>query len=412
MYTYKRAVGINRLMPRGEELLDISAIQTKDLFTQFDKLIIVFRDELAFQDVAMDASYYQNQLTTFTGVIQDWLTANASVPLITSNKLPGSEYRFVTCHDIQYKWFSLLPGDVSRGDDHQEHLTVHNAPDIRVVKTDGSAVEYDKLVSRSLWTVNNHLVRAVEGNECIYLLNAGRHFNINDNIHVTSLNFNTVSELKTYPITREMIQFEGHDTYNFLHVTSPVSLKGKTVWASIGGRLYLNDVLQVRGENSMAVRTELVDWFSRIFDSKDWLDLENIIPPERQVVNEDFFSTEDFFVKLLTNPSSFLIVLDNPHLYTEVKPLITYQYPFTYLTEEKRPLPLLTGGGLLPKYFTRKIINRRLLDINIGTQRKYLNEKTGPYNEGHVFHGYTNRYKPSTLHTGYILKIRGLIQED
>lgn len=412
MYTYKRAVGISRSVPRGEELLDISAVQTKDLFAQFDKLIIVIHDELAFQDVALDASYYQNQLTSFTGVVQDWLTANASVPLITSNDLPGSEHRFATYHDIQYKWFSLLPGDVNRGDDHQEHLTVHNAKDIRVTKTDGSAVDYKKLVNRTLWTVNNHLVRAVEGNECVYLLNAGKHFNVSDNIHVGNINFNTVSELTCYPITKEMIQYEGHDTYRFLHITSPVSFKGKTVWASIGGRLYLNDILQIRGENSAAINTEMVDWFSRIFDSKDFIDLSSIIDKERQVVSDDFFSTEEFFTKLLTDPSSFLIVFDNPHLYTEVKPLVVYQYPFTYHTGETRPLPFLTGGGLIPKYFTRKIINRRLLDLDIGTQRKYVNETTGPYNEGHLFHGYTNRYKPSALHTGYFLYIRGLIQED
>jgi hypothetical protein len=412
MYTYKRAVGINRLMPRGEELLDISVIQTKDLFTQFDNLIIVIYDELAFQEVALDAQYYQNQLISFTGVIQDWLTANASVPLITSNTLPGTEYRYVTSHDIQYQWFSLKPGDASLGDDHQDLLTVHNADDIRVTKTDGSAVEYDKLVDRSLWTVNNHLVRAVEGTDCIYLLGAGKHFRINDNIHINSLNFNTVSKLKCYPITPEMIQLETHDTYRFLHITSPVSLVGKTVWASIGGRLYLNDVLQQRGENSMAVNTEMVDWFSRIFDSKDYIDLSSIIDKDRQVVPEDFFSTEDFFTKLLTDQSSFLIVLDNQHLYVETKPLVVYQYPFTYHTEETRPLPFLTGGGLFPKYWTRKIINRRLLDLDIGTQRKYVNESTGSYNEGHVFHGYTNRFKPSALHTGYLLYIRGLIQED
>jgi len=412
MYTYKRAVGINRLVPRGEELLDISAIQTKDLFTKFDNLIIVIYDEMTFQEVALDASYYQNQLTSFTGVIQAWLTSKASVPLITSNKLPGTEYRYVTSHDIQYKWFSLLPGDASKGDDHQDLLTVHNADDIRVTKTDGSAVEYDKLVERSLWTVNNHLVRAVEGTDCIYLLGAGKHFRISDNLHVNSLNFNTVSNLKCYPITDDMLQLETFDTYRFLHVTSPVSLVGKTVWASIGGRLYLNDVLQVRGDNSVAVNTEMVDWFSRIFDSKDYIDLESIIDKERKVVPDDFFNTEEFFSKLLTDQSSFLIVLDNPHLYVETKPLVVYQYPFTYHTEETRPLPFLTGGGLFPKYWTRKIINRRLLDLDIGTQRKYVNETTGPYNEGHVFHGYTNRFKPSALHTGYLLYIRGLIQED
>jgi len=130
------------------------------------------------------------------------------------------------------------------------------------------------------------------------------------------------------------------------------------------------------------------------------------------VVGKDFFQTEEFFLNLLTDRSSFLVVLDNPHLYSYTVPLVNYLYPFTYHTEETRDIPLLTGGGLLPKYFKRKIINRRLLDIDIGVQRLYVNKTTGIRNEGNLFHGFTNRFKPSELHQGYLLYIRGLIQGD
>lgn len=411
MYTYKQAIGINRLTPRGEELLDISSIQTRTLYSLFDNLRIIITDTLIERDVLLDSTAYQNDLVGFNGTIQQWLDTKATVALKVSNTIPGLEYRFVTTHDIQYRGFSLRPGDVNRGDDAQDLLTAGQAPDIRVVRTDNTDVDWDKLLSRSLWVMNGHLVKAVKGTRCLYLLGAGKHFNVDDNIHVNCLNFNTVSSLKTHDIKEEAIKFENKDTYRFLHVKSPVSLKGKTVWMSIGGRLYLNDVVQANSENSVSIRTEKVDWFSAIFDSKKLIDLSSVIDKDRNTTDGQFFNTESFFKKLLTDKSSFFIILDNPYLYTSLEPLTTYQYPFTYHTEETRPIPLITGHGLIPKYFTRKIINRRLLDIDIGIQKLYVNKTTGLHNEGGLYHDATNRFSPSRLSKGYHLYIRGLIQE-
>lgn len=410
MYTYKRAVGVNQLIPRGEELLDISTVPTKDLFRLYSKLTVVVTDGLAQRDVAIDALFYFNELAVFVGTIQQWLDTKATVVLQTSNKLPGTDYRFVTTHDIQYKWFTLYPGDARIAEDRQALLNKTSARDIRVIKTDRTAVDYKALVNRSLWSINGHLVRAVEGDNSIYLINAGRHYNVNDNAHVNCLNFNTISTLKTYPVTEEAINFEDKGTYRFLRLKTPVSLKGKTVWMSLGGRLCLADVIEENGEFGVTVRTEKIDWFSQIFDSKALIDLTSVIDSEREVVGKDFFNTAEFFKALLLDPSTFFIVLDNPHLYVSVEPIATYSYPFTYHTEELKRVPLMLGNGLLPKYNVRKIVNRRLLDIDIGNQKLYLNQKTGVNNEGDLFHGFTNRFSPSTLYQGYLLYIRGLMQ--
>lgn len=408
MYTYKRAVGISQLDPKGEELVDISAIPAKDLFTQFSSLIIVVTDGLISQDVAIDLATYRGELATYTGTIQAWLNTKATVVLKTSNTLPGSEYRFVTSHDIQYEWFSLLPGDASLGDDRQDKLDVHSAPDIRVRKTDNTDVDYQALVDNALWTYNGHLCRAVKGDNCIHLLNAGKHFHVADHGHVNCLNFNTVSKLKTYGIATADVRFEDKGTYQFLHYKAPVSLVGKTVWMSIGGRLFFDDVVQVKGEKGITIRTDRVNWPIRIFDSKEVIDLSSVIDKERQVVPSDFFTTESFFKSLFTDPSSFLIVLDNPNLYVDVKPITTYHHPYTYHTAEERKIPLMTGGGLLPKFFTRRIINRRLLDIDLGVRTRYVNNPAGPLNEGNLYHTFTNRFHPSDYHQGFQLYIRGV----
>lgn len=412
MYTYKRAVGVNQVLPRGEELLDISTYTTKALVNTFSELRIVIQDGLYGRDVTLDMTDYQNEFLSFNGTIQAWLDTQSTVPLKTSNVLPGNEYRYVTTHDIQYRWFSLYPGDARLSEDRQEHLDTASAPDIRVIKTDRTAVDYPALAERSLWTINGHLVRAVADANAVYLLNAGKHFNVDDNIHINSLNFNTVSKLKTFPLTKEMVQFEDKDTYRFIHLNAPVSLKGKTVWMSIGGRLYLDDIVQVISEQTVALNTEKVDWFTRIFDSKELIDLSSVIDKKRTVVDKRFFATQTFWEALLTDPSTFFIVLDNPKIHVAVEPIVAYRYPFTYHTEEKRPIPLLTANGLLPKYFTRKIINRRLLDIDIGTEKRYLNKTTGVTNGGNTYHGYTNRFKPNKLHNAYLLYIRSVIQED
>lgn len=412
MYTYKRAVGVSRRSPKGDELLDIAGIPCNTLFTEYSRLLIVVLDGYSNKDVAIDLQYYLVDLGVFTGDIQAWLNTKASTPLKTEPKLPGDRYRYVTTQDIQYKEFSLLPGNALAGDDSQDMYTTADAPDIRVVKTDNSEVDWTALVERALWTINGHMVRAVKGNRCLYLLNAGKHFNVDDNIHVNCLNFNTVSKLSTRPIAAGDIKFEIIDGVKYLHVSSKVSLKDKTVWMSIGGRLYQNDVVQPRGNDSFAIKINKVDWFSAIFDSKRLIDLSSVIDKDRMVVPAEFFSTEEFFTKLFTDISSFMVIFDNPRLYASLVPLTSYLYPFTYHTEETRQIPLLTGNGLLPKYYVRRIINRRLLDIDIGVQRIYANKTTGIHNEGNLYHGFTNRHDPSKLHSGYLLYIRAIVQGD
>lgn len=410
MYTYERAVGVNRRSPQGEELVDISTLPCNKLFTEYSRLIIVVMDGLALKRVAVDLQTYYVDLGTYTGTIQQWLNTKATTVLVTSNVIPGDRYRYVTTHDIQYKWFSLKPGNAALGDDHQDTLTTAEAPDIRVVKTDNSDVDFEALVSRGLFVINGHLTRAVKGDRCAYLLNAGKHFNVYDNVHVNYLNFNTLSTLKTYPLTVKDINFEEINGIPFLHIKAPTNLAGKSMLMSIGGRLYLNDVVTPTGDKVFKVEINKVDWFSAIFDSKELIDLSAVIDKERMVVPKDFFRTKDFFVKLLTDKSSFAIVLDNPYLNITVKPITNYLYPFTYHTEETKPLPILTGNGLLPKYFTRRIINRRLLDIDIGVQKLYLNKTTGTQNGGDIYHGFNSKFIPSRLHPGYLLYIRAIIQ--
>lgn len=408
MYTYKRAVGVRLVSPRGQEFVDISGMSLGELPVIFNRLVIVIKDELADKEVSLNLDDYRNEFSSSKLFIQEWLDTKADTPLKTSNYIPSNREAYVTSHDIQYEWFSLLPGNAAMGEDVQDELTVSGARDIRVRKTNRDNFDYKQLNDKVLWTINGHLTRGVVGEDSVYLLNAGKHFRIHDNVHVGCLNFNTLCNVKTVGIKPEDIRVvKEHDVIR-VHYKSKESFNDKTVWMSIGGRLYMNDVVFISGPSTITIKVQGVDWVNALFDSKELIDLSTVIDKDRGVIRPEEIKTEEFFKTLLTDLSSFLIILDDPYIHVERKPITVYRYPFTYHTHETRPLPLLTGDGLLPKYFIRQIINRRLLDIDLPIQRKYLGKTTGVGNEGNLHHNLTNRYEPSYYRTGYLLYIRAL----
>lgn len=413
MYTYIRAVGVYSSGPKGQQLLDISKYSLETVCKYFKEMIVVLNDSMSKEkELALNLFDYYEEVKVYKKNIQSWLDENQTRVLKTSTKVPGNRYGYVTSQDIQYKWFSLFPGSINRPSDSQGLLTVNNAPDIRVMKTDGSKVDYKALANRSLWTINGYMVRAVADDTAVYLQNAGKHYRVYDGIHVNCLNFNTISTLNTETVVKENIKFIEVSGYQQVRVKSKTSLKGKTVWMSIGGQLYFNDIVDVLNDNTIRIQTDKVDWFTKIFDAKRFIDISTIIDKEREIVDKNFFRTEDFFQKLFTDLSTFIIILDNGNMSVESVPLTTYRYPFTYHTEEKLNLPLMLSNGMIPKYFVRKIINRRLLDIDMGVQRAYLNKTTGSANEGNLLHDYTNRCIPSHYFRGYHLKIRSIVQKD
>ena len=175
MYQYIRAVGLYKDGPTGEQLLDIAQYRLKDVAKYFSEMLVVIKDLLSDEaEVVINLNDYREEINTLDLTIQQWLDAKSSVPLITSNKVPGNEYRYVTCGDIQYQGFSLLPGNAKLSADKQDKLTTTGAPDLRVQKTLLSQVNYGLLQTNCLWTVNGYLTRSVATEDCLYLLNAGR----------------------------------------------------------------------------------------------------------------------------------------------------------------------------------------------------------------------------------------------
>lgn len=409
MYTYVRGIVRWATGPTGYKPYDVSNIPLNVFYKYFKEALIVIEDSLYQTKVAIKFQDYQAVFGSYTGTIQQWLDDNTNNPLITYSEYPSDVYRSATLHDIQYEWFTLLPGDLRKSSADQDKIRVGNGPDIRVHKTDNSSVDYNKLNACTLWLVNNHFVRHITDGTDIYLINAGKHYAVNSRTHACCINFNGIGTIQTAPILKDDIHYTIDGSSPHVKVKTTMDLNNQTVWMVIGGRLYMDDVVRVTGDNTVTLNVTQVDWFDKIFTSRNFIDLTNVIGSEAKMVASDFFSNEAFFTNLLTDPSSFFVLIDNTTLVVSLIPTTEYLYPFTYHTERIEKLPLLLNNGLMPKYFTRKFNNRRLLDIDAGTHKRYVYPSAGSNNGGGIFHGEINLGFPERYNRGYLLEIKALV---
>lgn len=409
MYEFVRSIIRYNQGPSGLQPLDISTLPLNTFYKYFKEVIIVIKDSLYNETVSIKFTDYYSEFGAYSGVIADWLKTKKDTPLKVYEEYPKDVYRTVTLHDIQYEWFSLLPGNANGHERDQDLIALADAPDIRVRKTNGSFVDYPKLNKSTLWLMNNHFVRNVADEKDVYLINAGKHYQVNSNTHVCAMNFSGIGEIETFGIKSEDVHYVKEGSAQHLKVKCKGDFKNKTVWMVIGGRLYMNDIINVSDDNAVLVNINKVDWFDKIFTSRAFIDLTSVIDQEVATVNKDFFNNEDFFMRLLTDLSSFFVLIDNPNLVVNHVPVGNYNFPFTYHTERKEKLPLLLSNGLIPKYFYRKHVDRRLLDIDAGLHKRYLFHTTG-INNGAVQHEAVNLGFPERYNRGYFLEIKALLQ--
>lgn len=408
MYQFTRSVVRYVTGPTGLIPFDVSNIPLNIFQKYFKEVIIVLKDSLYDETVSIRYSDYQAEFGQYSGLIQDWLTANTDRVLNTSTEFPKDVYGMVTLHDIQYEWFTLLPGNAQRSSKDQDAIVVADAPDIRIHKTDNSEVDYPALNSCTLWLMNNHFVRSVADEKDVYLLNAGKHFAVNNNTHVCCMNFNKIAKVKTLGIKEEDIQYTSDTSTQHIKIKCLEELQNKTVWMVIGGRLYMTDIVNTTSNHSVTLQIGKVDWFDKIFTSREWIDLSKVINMEVASVSKEFFTTREFFTNLLTDLSSFFVIIDNPNLSVTHVPIGEYQYPFTYYTERTEKLPLLLSNGLMPKYAVRKHNSLRLLDIDAGTHKNYLFHSSG-LNNGNIHHEAVNLADSERYNRGYLLEIKALL---
>lgn len=407
-YTYSRAVGVLIAGTGGEINVDLTGVKTATYFNKYSKLIIVVKDSFTGNEQSVDAFNYQYDFQTYDGDIVSWLAANPTKSLITSSTLPGTALKYVSVGDVQYSNYRVNIGNHQLSQGRQATIGVGDGPDIRITHA-SEKKDFQDIVTKCLFTVNGHFVRALGREDAIYLKGAGKNFRINDNVHVNCLDFSKISNVDTRPFTEDMIQYVNENGCRLLNLCLNQDLTNKKVWLIIAGRLFTGSPLITRlGDSKLRVDYRHADWPSRIFESLNYIDLSDVYDKARKVIRADQLFTEDTFKAILLNENSFFVVFDNPYIGYTIEPLETYRYPTRFITSETYNHPLMLDNGLFPSYRAVDLGETKAWDVDIRFTPNYVNRLTGVNNGGNLYHAFSNRYEASDLVHGFVFKIHAL----
>lgn len=228
-----------------------------------------------------------------------------------------------------------------------------------LIARDG-VTDYTTLVSKTLFTVNGLCFRAwpIDG-EGITLNTAGKFASKFNDCRVGILDFSTIGNISTYPITEEMIKGGGADLplANGFFLQSPVALTGKTVGLVVAGKLYLlSKEVSITGETRIQVHMQNINLLNHYFETHNYLDYSaipltlNANSTEQVVANE--FTTDTIIKAFLTSNYSFLVVIDSINLEKELVQLKRTHIDGQYIspTATLPDLPLQVGNGYLGEY--------------------------------------------------------------
>jgi hypothetical protein len=135
-------------------------------------------------------------------------------------------------------------------------------------------------------------------------------------------------------------------------------LTNYTVMVVIGGYLHVLDSKTVRmvGTNSIVIDFNNLPLFERYFESKPHIDLSGL-PLTSYPNNSEAFSVDDMlsdaFIKAyLTLSQSFVVLIDNTELSTDLVRVRAAKFPNLYVSYADPQWPLVAGYGKVSEYWS------------------------------------------------------------
>lgn len=404
MYTFRRCIGAYQGDLVGLQLLDITTAKLSSVMELTRLCFITVYDHLLLRESTIDMDVYRNEALYFDGTIQQWLDTKESLPLIPYDGVIGEDFHYVRMEDLQIAGYQILPGRYDLAAGRQSSLTVAGGKDILVRHLTATNVKYADFVETTLFTYNGYFHQAQGRPDGLYLMGAGKNFQVDDTGHVGALDFNSISKVNTQSFTKDQLDIDAKR--HQVTITVDHDILQETVWFVIAGKLICNpSAITKIGPNLIRLDLRALDLGRLLIQGAKHIDLDNIANCTSGVVEAGLLERSGTIEQLLTNFNSFMVFLSNPYLGVSVEPLERYTFPTTFATEDVFHHPVMTSDGRFPTYRHREGAGRRLLDLDHRLIDVPIDYSTGPDNGGDLYHDAVNWSHPHTLIEAYHFKI-------
>lgn len=332
-----------------------STTPVRKISSLYNKCYLILSNPYYTTDITLDCAEVESDFARCENgaTIAQWLTNNGTktLPVIVREfnlKFEHAQYRDA----IQAGWKPQL---CHRTVHHSIPLPKSELDDVRMTKDNVTAEQF---VDHCLVTVNNLVHFVMDGDEGgVQIVDAGVSNRIYNDNHIGILNFERIGKITTIPITEEMIASSnggGLKDMCFIKVPESFDVESCFPMISIGGFLHsLGKIVSYVGNNCYKINMGDFGWEARYYELLKRLDLatlhEHMSPKNGtyvQVANEELFSDE-VLKALLTLSNSFVVLVHNSNVVTQIIPMEVTETPGVYLTQSPMSFPVIYNKGML-----------------------------------------------------------------
>jgi hypothetical protein len=413
MYTLVSAYGLSSSPDSNWAPATVGSMTMAEIYNRFWRLYLTLSTPVLADDIHVDFEIFRSQASSSTDTVDDFLAALSNTALQTVPEVPEFETKKISYSDAfraGYKIDVTVPGTVPAAS-----TRVADRTEIRIYRPN---TDMRKFYEHCLVSVNGFFHRMETDDEYCYIPHGGKSLLKSRQNQMGYLNFQNIGKIKTVPITAGMVykqennSFLGHRAYVELNE----DVEGKTVLAVIGGYLYKMDNLAFRatGTKSYCFDFNHVPVLERYFESFSYLDMSSLGLPTNvkfpdQIKIDEFFKDEHF-IKYLTLPQSFFVIVDAPSLVYRKYPIRHNNFPGIFRTYKEPTLPLITGIGKVSEYWKQYAMGVWTLHVHNAVKYNRVFNSINPENVKFATDN-SMPYRRYYNGQGYLLEIAADIQK-
>ena len=404
MYSLVTAYGLAISKNSQWGTANLSALTMQEIFNLYRKLFLQLSNTMLTEDVVVDFEIFRSEHSASTETLDEMLQNLSNTALQTIPALPNYVAKRATFNDIfraGYKVHSVKPGYAP-----DTMTPTHEKTELRINR---NQTDMQRFHDYCLVSVNGFFHRTETDGKYAYVPHGGESAILSKDSHMGFINFENIGKVKTIPITEQMVYKQNSDS--FLSKKAFIKLDedttDKTVLVVIGGYLYLPDgqTFLKTGDKSYCVNFNHVPLVERYFESCNYLNIGSLnldknIKYPTQIKLSDFLS-DTKFIKYLTLPQSFFVVIDTPDLTYEQHFVRKNSFVGRYVSTQEPKSALFTSLGKVAEYWKTYGDGQWVMQVANSYDMQYLAHTTPPDAVQYAVDNTVpvNRYYPSQAYT-------------
>jgi hypothetical protein len=356
MYTLVSAIG--KSLTNGEKwsAIDLGNMTFATVIQNYSTVYAVLSNPFLPGNVSLNLNKVLpkigNQFQTFNA----YLAGLGNTALPTSPTVPTLATKYARYQDGFRAGYTITP--ISSRASVSAPLPTSEKSDLLLTRSD---INYETFYESCLVSINGffHLIDT-DKQSGVWVTDGMKSCIHSKRNKLGIVSFQDLGTLTHIPITSDMFfkQKSTQSYANHAYLNLGRDLTNYTVMVVIGGYLHVLDSKTVRmiGTNSIMIDFNNLPLFERYFESKPYIDL-SALPLTSYPNNSEAFAVSDmlsdnFIEAYLTLSQSFVVLIDNTDLWTDLVRVRAAKFPNLYVSHVEPQWPLIAGFGKVSEYWS------------------------------------------------------------